>query len=164
MNDPHQTTELADRIIPHYERHGRDWEADRRALRWSDKPWHDRFIAALPKGGTVLDLGCGGGDPVALNMEAGGLRVTGVDASPTLTALCRERMPDQEWIVADMRALSLGRLFDGVLAWDSFFHLKPDDQRRMFAIFADHAAPSAFLMFNTGHAASGLNLTLGAHA
>ena len=39
---------------------------------------------------------------------------------------------------------------DGVLAWDSFFHLRPDDQRQMFGVFARHAAPSAVLMFNSG--------------
>jgi trans-aconitate methyltransferase len=81
-----------------------------------------------------------------------GLGVTGVDASPRLISLCRERLPDQEWIEADMRSLNLGRRFDGVLAWDSFFHLAPADQRRMFAVFAAHAAPGAVLMFNTGPA------------
>ena len=114
--------------------------------------WHDRFTAALPKGGTVLDLGCGSGLPVALHMVECGLHVTGVDTSPTLISLCRARLPDQEWIVADMRSLALGRQFAGVLAWDSFFHLKPDDQRGMFKIFAAHAAGSAILMFNTGPA------------
>jgi hypothetical protein len=49
-----------------------------------------------------------------------------------------------------MRSLSLGRTFDGVLAWDSFFHLKPDDQRGMFPVFAAHATKAATLMFNTG--------------
>ncbi len=81
-----------------------------------------------------------------------GLRVTGVDGSRTLISLCRDRMPDQEWIVADMRMLALGRRFDGVLAWDSFFHLNPNDQRRMFGVFAAHATASAPLMFNTGPA------------
>ena len=100
----------------------------------------------------MLDLGCGAGDPVALNMAAQGLRVTGIDASPTLVALCRERMPDQNWIIADMRALALPRTFGGVMAWDSFFHLSPDDQRAMFPLFAAHAAPGAHLMFNTGPA------------
>jgi len=61
-----------------------------------------------------------------------------VNASSTLISLCRNRLPDQEWIVADMRSLALGRQFDGVLAWDSFFHLNPDDQRRMFDVFAAH--------------------------
>ncbi len=51
-----------------------------------------------------------------------------------------------------MRSLQLHRRFDGILAWDSFFHLSPDDQRRMFEVFARHAAPSAVLMFNTGPA------------
>jgi hypothetical protein len=29
----------------------------------------------------------------------------------------RERFPDQGWIVADMRTLTLDRRFDGILAW-----------------------------------------------
>lgn len=36
------------------------------------------------------------------------------------------------------------------LAWDSFFHLHPDDQRQMFPIFRTHAAPRAALMFTSG--------------
>jgi len=59
-------------------------------------------------------------------------------------------MPEQEWIVGDMRSLALGRLFDGILAWDSFFHLQPKDQARTFNTFAAHAAPAAILMFNAG--------------
>ena len=69
--------EMADRIIDHYERRARDWDADRNcyvAHPWNDKPWHDRFIAALPDGeATVLDLGCGSGSPVAKYMAECGL-------------------------------------------------------------------------------------------
>jgi hypothetical protein len=67
-----------------------------------------------------------------------------------MISLCRERLPDQEWIVADMRQLALGRRSAGILAWDSFFHLAHDDQRRMFPIFADHTSVGTLLMFNTG--------------
>jgi len=146
MND------LADRIIAHYERHASDWDADRRRFGWNDKVWHDRFTALLRRGARVLDLGCGGGAPVASNLVTQGMRVTGVDSSPSLIALCRERLPDAEWIVADMRGLKLEDRFDGILAWDSFFHLKPDDQRAMFAVFAAHAGPGTILMFNSGPA------------
>jgi hypothetical protein len=52
--------------------------------------------------------------------------------------------------VQDMRQLDLGRRFDGLLAWHSFFHLSPADQRPMFARFASHAAPGAALMFTSG--------------
>src|SRR5262249_42737191 len=139
-----------DRIPAHYERHARAWDADRRALGWNDKPWIDRFVSLLSAHAAVLDLGCGGGMPVARKMAADGLRVTGVAISPTLLSLCRGRMPDQEWVLADMRRLALGRCFDGVLAWDSFFHLKPDDQRAMFSIFASHTEGGGVLMFNGG--------------
>ncbi|MGA8962516.1 MAG: class I SAM-dependent methyltransferase, partial [Pseudolabrys sp.] len=145
---------LSHLIIGHYERHAAAWDADRANSAWndkpSDKPWHDRFVAMLPKGASVLDLGCGSGSPVARHMAAQGLKITGVDSSPTFISLCRSRLPDHEWIVGDMRRLSLGRSFQGILAWDSFFHLNHGDQRDMFDIFARHAGPSAVLMFNAG--------------
>lgn len=146
MND------LSETIIAHYERHAANWDADRRAGGWNDRKWHDRFVTLLRQGAAVLDLGCGGGSPVATNLTAHGMRVTGVDSSQNLIALCRERLPEQEWIVADMRGLRLGKAFDGILAWDSFFHLAPDAQRSMFAAFAAHAHRNTVLMFNTGPA------------
>ena len=143
-------SDVAKLIVGHYERHALAWDADRRAAAWNDKGWIDRFMNLVAAGGSVLDLGCGGGRPVAAAMAAHGLKVAGVDSSATLISLCRDRMPDQRWIQADMRSLALGRGFDGVLAWDSFFHLSPDDQRAMFPIFAAHAASGATLMFNAG--------------
>ena len=142
--------ELAGKIIDHYERHARAWDADRGAAGWTDKPWHDRFAAALPAGAAILDLGCGSGVPVARFYVERGFRVTGIDSSPSMIAMCRERLPGREFLAGDMRSLRLGRHFDGVLAWDSFFHLDPEDQRRMFDVFARHSAASAILMFNTG--------------
>ena len=144
--------DFADRIIGHYEKHAAAWDRDRQNSYWNDKIWHDRFIDALGRGDAVLDLGCGPGRPVAQHMVERGLRVTGVDSSPAMISLCRERLPNQEWVVADMRRLALGRRFQGILAWDSFFHLTPADQRRMFAVFAEHASAGAILMFNAGPA------------
>lgn len=51
-----------------------------------------------------------------------------------------------------MRRADLKRQFGGVLAWDSLFHLSPDDQRAMFTMFRAHAAPGAALMFTSGPA------------
>lgn len=140
----------ASRIIGHYEKHATAWDSDRQNSSWNDQVWHDRFIDNLAAGAKVLDLGCGSGRPVAQHMHERGLHVTGVDSSPTMISFCRSRLPDHEWIVADMRTLSLGRRFDGILAWDGFFHLGYDDQRRMFAVFAAHASAGTMLMFNTG--------------
>ena len=140
----------ASRIVAHYERHAVSWDADRRIAAWIDKPCIERFLSFLPRDATVVDLGCGGVVPVALHMVAHGLHVTGVDSSPTLISLCRTRMPEQEWIVGDMRSLDLGRRFGAILGWDSFFHLRHDEQRKMFPIFAAHSAAHGILMFNAG--------------
>jgi hypothetical protein len=67
--------------------------------------------------------------------------------------MCRERFPGSEWLVKDMRTLELGGQFDGILAWDSFFHLCADDQRAMFPRFAARARHGASLMFTAGHIA-----------
>ena len=140
----------ADRVAALYEHHAIQWDSYRRNSPWNDKPWHDRFAQALPIGAMVLDLGCGSGDPVARYLDERGFHVTGVDASPTMISLCRKRLPRQDWMVSDMRALALGKRFQGILAWDSYFFLKPDDQQGMFNVFTAHADESAVLMFNTG--------------
>src|SRR5215472_268326 len=141
---------IASTVIDHYERHAAEWDHDRQNSPWNDKHWIAQFVAHLCQGADVLDLGCGSGRPVAQFIVEQGLQVTGVDSSATMISLCRCRLPDQIWITADMRTLSLARKFDGILAWDSFFHLDHEDQRRMFAVFAEHASEGAILMFNTG--------------
>jgi SAM-dependent methyltransferase len=142
----------SDTIIPLYEKHALAFDGDRRASRWLERGWHERFIALLPAKADALDLGCGGGVPVAEHLIANGCRVTGVDSSQSLIGLCRTRFPEHQWFCADMRRLDLGRRFHGILAWDSFFHLSHADQRGMFAVFAAHASPGAVLIFNTGPA------------
>ena len=141
----------ADRIVGLYRRHARAWAADR-GTEPAEGPWLDRFRALLPAGAPVLDIGCGSAEPIACRLIESGHAVTGVDSSPEMIALCEERFPLGDWRVADMRTLRLGRAFGGLLAWDSFFHLRPDDQRRMFPAFRAHAAPGAALMFTSGPA------------
>jgi SAM-dependent methyltransferase len=141
----------SDDIIGLYERHARAWVGDRnRQTVFFEKAWLDRFTAMVPAGATILDLGCGPAKPMAAYLLAQGFDVCGVDSSPTLIELARANFPDREWIVADMRTLALGKRFAGIMAWDSFFHLSFDDQRRMFPIFRDHAARGAPLLFTSG--------------
>ncbi len=101
----------------------------------------------------VLDLGCGSGQPIAEWFVARGDRVTGVDGAAEMLAECRIPVPGMAVILADMRGLALGQKFDIVVAFNSFFHLSPNDQRAMVPVFAAHAAPGARLLFTSGPAA-----------
>jgi SAM-dependent methyltransferase len=100
--------------------------------------------------GRLLDLGCGSGEPIAEHFLQAGWTVTGVDAAPAMIAIARGRLPAATWNVADMLSLSLGRRLDAIVAWGSFFHLPPADQRAMFPVFRAHAAPGAMLLVDTG--------------
>lgn len=139
----------AERIAGLYERHAAAFDRLRgRTL--VERPWLDRFAAPLAPGASVLDLGCGSGEPLAADLIARGLRVTGVDTSGTLIGLCRARHPLETWHVADMRRFAAEETFAGILAWHSFFHLAHDDQRAMFPRFAALADAGAMLMFTSG--------------
>ena len=135
-----------------YERHATVWDSER-GKQLFERGWLEHFRALLPEGASVLDLGCGSGEPMAQYLSESGYVVTGVDSSTAMIGLCRARLPYATWIVADMRSIHLGQRFAGIMAWDSFFHLTQDDQRRMFAVFRDHVEPGGALMFTSGPAA-----------
>jgi SAM-dependent methyltransferase len=135
---------IYDKVVP-------EWAKVRRGFA-GEQPYLDAIVEGLPQGAHVLDLGCGTGVPLARFFIERGYDVTGVDAAPEMLALCRAAFPAAEWIEQDMRTLALNRRFDAIIAWDSFFHLPPDDQRAMFPVFGSHVAPRGMLLFTSGPA------------
>ena len=142
-------SELAQNIIEIYKKHARAWTELRGQFIY-EKAWFDHFLSLLPDHSTILDLGCGSAKPIAAYLIAQGHSVVGVDSSEVMIEMAQENFPEQNWIQADMRQMDLGQKFQGILAWDSFFHLTQDDQRAMFSIFQKHAEPRAALMFTSG--------------
>jgi len=143
----------AEQIIQLYERHANAWvHARLRERLFYEREWIDRFCGLVRPHGSILDLGCGAGEPIARHLSERGYAVVGLDSSSAMVAMFRARLPCLEALIADMRTVSLGRAFDGVIAWDSFFHLNHNDQRRMFPTFRAHAGPRAALMFTAGPA------------
>lgn len=136
-------------VLGVYERHGHAW-AKLRGADTGEGPWVARLVSLLAPGAAVLDLGCGSGVPIARLLVERGFAVTGVDGAAAMLALFRDNVPAAEAIHADMRGLALGRTFGAIVAWDSFFHLAPDEQRSMFARLRDHAEPGAGLLFTSG--------------
>lgn len=100
--------------------------------------------------GTVLDLGCGTGEPLAQFFIEKGFKITGVDGSYKMIELCKKRFPHERWIVSDMLDINLNEQFNVVLAWHSFFHLDHASQRNMFKVFESHTKPGGILAFTSG--------------
>ncbi|MEL7117343.1 MAG: methyltransferase domain-containing protein [Pseudomonadota bacterium] len=116
-----------------------------------ERPWLDRFLAHVRPPRRVLDIGCGTGQPIARYLVDRRADVTGVDGAAAMIAHFAKNVPTARAVHADMRQMALGARFDGLLAWNSFFHLSQSDQRAMFGVFQAHAAPGAVLMFTSGH-------------
>jgi 2-polyprenyl-3-methyl-5-hydroxy-6-metoxy-1,4-benzoquinol methylase len=142
---------MPDRVAEHYDRHAHAFDKARRT-EFIERPWFDRFMLGVRRGGRILDLGCGGGEPVDRYLIDHGYSVTGVDAAEKMIALARIRFARQRWLKVDMRKLVLGERFDGVLAWDSMFHLRHQDQAAMLIRMAGWLAPEGAMLFNTGPA------------
>ncbi|MDJ0825479.1 MAG: class I SAM-dependent methyltransferase [Rhodobacter sp.] len=136
-------------ILPTYDRvaHAFARHRDRTLF---ERRWLDRMLNHTRPPRRVLDLGCGAGQPIAAYLAERRCKVTGVDGAAAMISLFRENLPEATAVHADMRGLDLGQSFDAILAWNSFFHLAPADQRAMFPVFAAHAAPGAVLMFTAG--------------
>ena len=132
-----------------YDRSAAEWDR-RRATAFVERPWIDSILTQLPEGSDVLDLGCGSGRPIAAEFLAAGHFVTGMDFAPAMLALARARYPQGTWILGDMRALSLGRRFQALVAWNSFFHLTADEQRSLIPRLVGHLAPAGWLLLTTG--------------
>ncbi len=140
--DPESTREVYDRQAEAYDRE--------RSHAFFEARWLTRFSDALPRGGRVLDLGCGTGKPIAAWLMGEGFQLTGVDFSEGMLSIARRTWPDGDWRVSDMRTLDLPERFDGIIAWDSFYHLTMDEQRTSLPRLASHLAPEGRLMVTVG--------------
>lgn len=88
----------------------------------------------LRSGAAILDLGCGSGAPIAAALADDGFDVYGVDASPSLVAAFRARLPRAPVTCAAVEASSFfHRSFDAVIAIGLLF-LLPAAQHERFLL------------------------------
>lgn len=94
-------------------------------------PMFHRFVEAIPKGGHVLDLGCGPGHYAAL-MAQSELQVTATDAVPEMVALAAEQ-PGVTAHCATFDDIEGTDLYDGIWANFSLLHAPRADMPRHLA-------------------------------
>lgn len=84
----------------------------------------EMLLARLPGAADVLELGCGGGLPVARRIVDAGHRYTGVDISERQIALAQQHVPEGEFVVGDIVAVSFSRRqFDAALVLYAITHV-----------------------------------------
>lgn len=104
------------------------------------------FMASVPDGGRVLDLGCGPG-AAAAQMAAAGFEVVATDASAEMVALAA-RAPGVRATQATFDDLSGENLYDGV--WANFSLLHAPRQKMPAHLAAIHRALRPGGVFHIG--------------
>jgi SAM-dependent methyltransferase len=118
------------------------------------RAWLGELQERIPAGGTVLDLGCGSGIPVARDLSEAGYRVTGVDISEVQVRRARELVPRAEFIRADITAITFEPVsFDAVVSLFALIHLPLEDQPSLLERIATWLRPGGLFLVTTGHSA-----------
>lgn len=109
-----------------YDAVARLWDEQRVRLSPAEARILPLVTDGLAPGSVLLDLGCGTGQPIATHFAAAGFRIAGVDQSPVMLALARQRLPEHEWHLASIENFPQVTPVAGVIAWDSLFHIPRD--------------------------------------
>jgi len=141
-----------DKILQSYDKIA-EWFDKTRSRDLMERPYLELLTEHLQDGATILDLGCGTGEPIMRFLLQHPFKVTGVDGSSAMIKKAQQRFPEATFILSDMRHIALDQRFDAIIAWHSFFHLPPSDQKTMFKVFAKHLKPKGWLLFTTGNEA-----------
>ena len=105
-----------------------------------------KWASQLAPGSELLELGCGHGVISQVLLEAG-VKLSVVDASPTLLREFQNRFPDVEVECSTaQRSELLRRKYDGVVAWGLIFLLPETDQRSVLRRAADALRPNGRLV------------------
>lgn len=96
--------------------------------------------------GQVVDLGCGPGR-ITAHLIALGVEAFGIDLSPTMVAVARQRYPGLRFAEGDITRLDIadGSLV-GAAAWYSIIHTPPERLARLLGEFHRVLRPQGYLV------------------
>ncbi|MCE6988624.1 bifunctional 2-polyprenyl-6-hydroxyphenol methylase/3-demethylubiquinol 3-O-methyltransferase UbiG [Dyadobacter sp. CY323] len=106
------------------------------------------WARSLPPNATVLDVGCGAGDPISRALIDEGLIVYGIDASPSMVQIFKQNFPDSPVVCEAAEDSSFfNRQFDAVIAWGLLFLLPEETQKVVIQNMANALYAGGKLLF-----------------
>lgn len=111
--------------------------------------------AGVREGADVLDVACGTGvlfpDYLARNVES----LTGIDLSPEMVKIAREKYPDVPVLCGDILETPFDRSFDAIIVYNAFPHFPDADA--LFRRLAENLKPGGRLTIAHGMSREALN-------
>ena len=138
MNEYQETKENYDK--------GVEWHI-KKSLSYNWEKQIDGFIKKL-KGKRVLDAGCGCGRDIAEFIKRG-LQVEGIDYSREIIKKCKEKFPETNFYIGDLRNTDLpDKEYGGIWACASILNLKKDDVQIALSEFKRILKPNGQLFIS----------------
>ena len=113
----------------------------------------EEFADLLPKGAAVMDIGCGTGRPIGAYLINRGFQLTAMDISPRMLDLARANLPGAQLILGDFLDFDdapFEGAFDGILAFDSLFHVAGSRQKEIYPKVSRLLAKGGYFLFTGG--------------
>ena len=110
------------------------------------------FVEYLIPNGNILDVGCGTGYPIAQYLVSRNFFVTGIDISQEMINKAnRLRLKNSVFIKQDVLNFSSDILFDGVIAFDSLWHVAKENQIATYRKISSLMKQGAYFIFTHGN-------------
>ncbi len=90
-----------------------------------------KWARTLPRGATVIDLGCGPGFPITEVLVAEGLSVFGVDAAPSFVQAFRRNLPNTPVACEPVEDEGQNHYFDAFQKGDCLIRADGEGRHRM---------------------------------
>jgi 2-polyprenyl-3-methyl-5-hydroxy-6-metoxy-1,4-benzoquinol methylase len=127
-----------------YNKIAEDWFRDHEEDVW----WHEgtaKFISLLPKGATILDIGCGAGMK-SKYLSDKGFKVTGMDFSEKMIEIAKREVLGVDFFVGDVYELdSYEKKFDAVFAQAVLLHIPREKVMEVLQKFKNRLNPNGTL-------------------
>ena len=116
---------------------------------WHRMRWLQKVLDRLRPGSSVLDLGCGSGDPADIEISKKH-KISGVDISKVQIDLASKNVPSGEFLHADVGSVDFSaESFDAVVSFYTIEHLPRDEHAILLRRIHRWLKPERLLLIST---------------
>jgi len=131
-----------------YDRVAHDYARLEGAAEWPRLRWLRKLLDRLAPGSSILDLGCGSGDPADIEI-ARQHQVTGVDISQTQIDLARQNVPAGHFLHGDLASIEFPTAsFDAVVSFYTLEHIPRQEHSSVLQRIYRWLKPGSWLLLS----------------
>jgi ubiquinone/menaquinone biosynthesis C-methylase UbiE len=142
MNDPKQI------VAQGYDQVAHDYNRLEGETAWPRMRWLKKLLSRLEPNSSVLDLGCGSGDPADIEISKAH-NVTGIDISQTQIDLARQNVPTGNFLHGDAGSVEFAAAsFDAVISFYTLEHIPREEHRTILRRVYQWLRAGGFLLIS----------------